>query len=185
MEVVETSPDGSCFFAALAIAIDGSIECWNKFPELQVRMNEYWDAYERQIGELLSGVTPGLVRFMCATNVDEAIMVKYNTEAELDKDRPTFDNILEFSKHIMRRTTWGDHACLYAFVKSLGYNCGVLIYDKDVRGNFVFLPPEWTLNKLTYIVLYREKSHYGVVRFGKLYSVPKSVIMAQFHVNNV
>lgn len=167
-EVIETPKDGSCFFTAIAMAMNDSLEMWCSIDELRDPMERYWESYHKATTESLEEVTPDLVRFMCATNVDDDILETYNVEAEfrrttMKKKAPVFDTSKELGAYIRKKTTWGDQACLRAFVKSLHFECGVVIFDENV-GGMVRLPEEWTKNKKAYICLRREHNHYNVVR---------------------
>ena len=168
--IVAVPGDGSCFFTSLAIAIEHSVDDWKKIDDLRSRMKMWWDKHGQQ------RFSAGLVRFMCASNVDENILELYNAEAALSRKRQTLATTTDLSEHMMQSTTWGDHASLFAFVKSLDYVCGVLIHNTDLKDKFVYLPPEWTRNKVRYIVLkYKghRVSHYELYKFqDEHYSIP-------------
>lgn len=172
IEVLDTPRDGSCFFSSIAMAINDSIWMWYDIDDLRIRMETYWEMYREETDESLCEVTSDLVRFMCSLNVDDAMLETYNAEAdyriETEKVRANkFDTPADLGKHMRKKSTWGDHAAFHAFLRSLDYKCGVVVFDAEI-GGMSYLPPEWTRNKKAYICLRRENNHYGVLRLFKL-----------------
>lgn len=168
-EVLRIPRDGSCFFASIAMAMNDSIDTWRSIDALRIAMEQYWDSYHESTCDRLDKVTPDLVRFMCAENVNDDILETYNVEAtfrriSLNVKAKTFITPAELGAHIRQNSTWGDQAALRAFVQSLNFECGVIIFDEKV-GGMIRLPEEWTKDKKTYICLQRENNnHYNVLR---------------------
>lgn len=170
-EVIDTPRDGSCFFSSIAMAMNDSIEMWYEIDELRVPMEKYWEEYRNDTQINLCEVTSDLVRFMCAKNVDKIILDIYNAEAEFRIETEKvpakkFNTTKELGHHMRKTTTWGDHAALHAFLKSLHYHCGIIVFDAEF-GGMRYFPPEWTRNKKAYICLRLEGNHYGVVRLKR------------------
>lgn len=171
-EVVETPRDGSCFFTAIAMAMNDSLDMWCAIDELRTPMEKYWERFHEDTSDsFLEEVTPDLVRFMCSVNVDSNILEMYNAEANFRKtslkiNTSMFDTTDELGRHMRKTTTWGDQAALNAFLKSLDFQCGIIIFDEEV-GGMVRLPEEWTKDKKAYICLRREENHYNVIRLWK------------------
>lgn len=137
VEVLDTPRDGSCFFSSIAMAMNDSLEMWDDIPELRVPMERYWELYREDTGDNLCEVTSDLVRFMCSLNVDEIMLELYNEEAqcriETEKVKAKkFNTCEEFGRHMRKKSTWGDHATFYAFLKSLDYHCCVIVFDAEV-----------------------------------------------------
>jgi hypothetical protein len=168
-EVVDTPRDGSCFFSSIAIAMNDSLDVWCSEEELRVKMEEHWEDFHRVTGQTLDKVTSDLVRFMCSKNVDDNILEAYNQEAAFrrnslgNKNAKIFKTTEDLGKYMRKKSTWGDQASLHAFLKSLDFVCGIVIFDAGI-GGIVRLPEEWTKDKKVYICLRREASHYNVVR---------------------
>ncbi len=170
-EVVETPRDGSCFFTAISMAMNDSLDMWCGINELRTPMEKYWERYHEQTDDVLHEVTPDLVRFMCSENVDDSTLEMYNEEANFRKvslkiRTRVFDTTQQLGNHMRKRTTWGDQAALNAFMKSLDYQCGITIFDAEV-GGMVRLPEAWTKDKKAYICLRREQNHYNVIRLWR------------------
>lgn len=168
-EIIETPRDGSCFFTAIAIAMNDAIDMWCSIDELRIPMEKYWELYHEKTSESLTEVTPDLVRFMCSQNIDEDILVMFNEEANFMKTTQKlktkmFKTKEQLGNHMRKKSTWGDQAALRAFLKSLDLECGVIIFD---NGGMIRLPEEWTKDKKAYICLKREVNHYNVIRFWK------------------
>ena len=179
-EVIDTPRDGSCFFSAIAMAMNDSISMWYSIDELRVPMEKYWQMYHEDTDESLCEVTSDLVRYMCGVSVDKIILELYNVEAdwriETEKVKaPKFKTPRELGYHMRKKTTWGDHAALHAFLKSLNYHCSVIVFDAEF-GGMRYLPPEWTKNKKAYICLRFEDCHYGVVRLKHRDSEKKQLL---------
>lgn len=167
-EIIDTPRDGSCFFTAIAIAMNDSVEMWCSIDELRRPMEKYWEIYHDTTNESLTEVTPDLVRFMCSQNVDEDILVMFNEEANLMRttqkvEAEMFENTEQLGNHMRKKTTWGDQASLRAFLKSMNFECGVIIFDERA-GGMIRLPEEWTKDKKAYICLRRELNHYNLIR---------------------
>lgn len=162
-EIIETPRDGACFFTAIAMAMNDALEMWCAVDQLRVPMEEYWNIYHNMTDDVLTEVTPDLIRFMCSENIDDNILVMFNEEAKLLK-RKMFRTTKLLGKHMRKKSTWGDQAALFCFVKSLNFECGVIIFDS---GDIIRLPEEWTKDKKAYICLKRENHHYNVIRFWK------------------
>ena len=170
-EVLDTPRDGSCFFSSIAMALNDSIHMWYDIDELREPMEKYWEMYKNDTQETLCEVTPSLIRYMCCMSVDNIILELYNAEAdwriETEKVKaPKFKTPQALGCHMRKTTTWGDHAALHAFLKSLNYNCSIIVFDAEF-GGMRYFPPEWTKNKKAYICLRYEDYHYGVVRLKK------------------
>lgn len=172
VEVIDVPADGSCFFQSIATAMDDNIEAWFDIEELRVPMEKYWEEYTEGVEDKYGGVTSHLVRHMCAENIDDDILEKYNVEAEYrtetlkEKGVMKYKNIEQFKSHVLKRNTWGDHASFTAFLKSLNYRCGLVVFDPECQG-IKYLPPEWTVEKSLYIFLLRKVNHYSVLRLQK------------------
>ena len=170
-EIIETPRDGSCFFTAIAIAMNDAVDMWCAIDELRTPMEKYWDLYHENTSESLTEVTADLVRFMCSQNIDQDILVMFNEEANFMRTTQKiktkiFETEEQLGKHMRKKSTWGDQAALRAFLKSLNLECGVIIFDDKV-GGMIRLPEEWTKDKKAYICLRREVDHYNVIRFWK------------------
>lgn len=170
-EIIETPRDGSCFFTAIAIAMNDSVDMWCSIDELRVPMEKYWELYHDTNDESLTEVTPDLVRFMCSQNIDQDILVMFNEEANFMRitnkvNAKMFETKEELGSHMRKKSTWGDQASLRAFVKSLNFECGVIIFDSRA-GGMIRLPEEWTKNKKAYICLKRDVNHYNLIRLWK------------------
>ena len=169
VEVIDTPRDGSCFFSAIAMALNDSIEMWYGIDELRIPMERYWNLYHEETSENLTEVTSDLIRYMCSINIDENILETFNAEAEFRRETEKNDNIAKFKTpkdlgdHFRKKNTWGDHASFHAFLKSLNFNCAIIVFDAEF-GGIRFLPKEWTKSKKAYICLRFEDNHYGVIR---------------------
>lgn len=171
VEIIETPRDGSCFFSAIAIAMNDSIDMWCSIDELRIPMEKYWELYHETTNECLTEVTPDLVRFMCSENSDDDILEMFNEEANFmritNKVKAKMLNTAEqLGSHMRKKSTWGDQAALRAFTQSLNFECGVIVFDSRA-GGMIRLPEEWTKDKKVYICLRRELNHYSVIRFWK------------------
>ena len=164
-EVIETPKDGSCFFTAISMAMNDAMDMWCAVDELRIPMEEYWEMYHEQTQESLTDVTPDLVRFMCSENLDDNILEMYNVEASFRKAK-MFETKEQLGIHMRKKSTWGDQAALNAFLKSLNFECGIIIFDAEI-GGMVRLPEEWTKDKKAYICLRRELNHYNVIRLWR------------------
>jgi len=85
MSEVEVPADGSCFFHSIAVAMDETIDMWYDIDELRVPMERYWDDYTAAETNESEGISSSLIRFMCAKNIDEDMLVTYNAEAQYRK----------------------------------------------------------------------------------------------------
>lgn len=171
VEVIDTPRDGSCFFSAIAMALNDSIEMWYGIDELRIPMEMYWGKYHEETNENLTEVTSDLIRYMCSINIDKNILETFNAEAEYRRETEKvsalkFNTPKELGQHIRNKTTWGDHASFHAFLKSLNFNCAIIVFDAEL-GGIQFLPREWLKNKKSYICLRFEDNHYGVIRLKK------------------
>lgn len=179
-EIIETPRDGSCFFTSIAIAMNDSVEMWCSIDELRTPMEKYWERYLETCREPIAEVTPDLVRFMCAQNIDEDILTMFNEEANYRRttqkvNAKMFKTKEQLGRHMMKKSTWGDQASLRAFVKSLDFQCAVIIFD-DRAGGMIRLPEEWTKDKKAYICLKRERNHYNLIRLSShRYNLPLCV----------
>lgn len=168
-EIIDTPRDGSCFFSSIAIAMNDSLEAWCSVEELRVKMEMYWEKYHQVTKKSLEEVTSDLVRFMCSQNVDDNILEAYNQEAAYRKNSlgnsgvKIFESTEALGAYMQEKSTWGDQASLHAFLKSLDFECGIVIFDADI-GGLVRLPEEWTKDKKAYICLRRQANHYDAVR---------------------
>lgn len=172
MAEIDVPRDGACFFHSVAMAIDEGIEAWHGIEELRAPMERYWQAHRDSTGSSDAGVTSSLVRFMCAENIEEYMLVNYNVEAQYRKDTLKqrgvvfYTSVEEFREHVLQPDTWADHASFSAFLSSLNFKCGLVVFDTGC-GGISYLPPEWTRRKLTYIFLLRRCNHYSVLRIEK------------------
>ena len=164
-EVIETPKDGSCFFTAISMAMNDALDMWCSVDELRIPMEKYWEMYHEKTQETLTDVTPDLVRFMCSENLDDNMLEMYNVEANF-REAKMFETKEQLGIHMRKKSTWGDQAALNAFLKSLDFECGIIIFDADV-GGMVRLPEEWTKDKKAYICLRREVNHYNVIRLWR------------------
>ena len=172
-EVIEIPKDGSCFFTAISMAMNDALDMWCSVDELRIPMEKYWEMYHKKTHESLTDVTPDLVRFMCSENLDDSMLEMYNVEANFRKAK-MFETKEQLGIHMRKKSTWGDQAALSAFLKSLDFECGIIIFDADV-GGMVRLPEEWTKDKKAYICLRREVNHYNVIRLWKTDNVEEPV----------
>lgn len=172
MSEVEVPADGSCFFHSIAIAMDETIDMWYDIEELRVPMERYWDAYAKGQKEKCEGISSSFIRFMCAKNIDEDMLVTYNAEAQYrkhtlhDKSALVFNSTQELKNHVLKGDTWADHAIFSAFLKSLNFRCGVVVIDPEC-GGVKYLPPDWTKRKSLYIFLFRRRNHYSILRLER------------------
>lgn len=172
MHIINVPADGSCFFQSIAMCMTESVEVWYDIEELRTLMEVHWENYHETTNEESDGVTSSLVRYMCATNIDNGILDKYNAEAEYradtlrEKGVPVYKSVGQFQDHVMKPDTWADHASFHAFLKSLNYRCAVIVFDPEC-GGIKYLPPEWTVKKSVYIFLLRKVNHYSVVSISK------------------
>ena len=164
--------DGSCFFQSIAMAMNDGIDVWYEIEELRMPMEVYWDDFQRNITIGPSSVTADLVRFMSAKNVDKDILDSYNAEAEFRKDQKergvqVFETEDDLRKYILEPGTWGDQSSFTALLKSLNYNCGILVFDTEC-GGVKYMPPEWVKNKKLYILLLRRSNHYSPLQLSHM-----------------
>ncbi|CAM9107019.1 unnamed protein product [Sphacelaria rigidula] len=156
------------------MAMNDSLDMWCDINELRIPMEKYWEKFHEDTPDLedsLEEVTPDLVRFTCSVNVDSNILEMYNAEANFRKtslkiNTSMFDTTDQLGSHMRKKTTWGDQAALNAFLKSLNFECGIIIFDEEV-GGMVRFPEEWTRDKKAYICLRREQNHYNVIRLWR------------------
>lgn len=172
MTEIDVPADGSCFFHSIAMAMDECLEAWHDIEELRVPMERYWQAYTNSTDNNDSRVTSSLIRFMCAENIDQDMLDKYNAEAQYRKHTlkergvVVYTSMREFREHVLKPHTWADHASFNAFLKSLNFRCGLVVFDTEC-GGISYLPPQWTRRKLLYIFLLRRRNHYSVLRIEK------------------
>lgn len=172
MSEVDVPADGSCFFHCIATAMDENIDAWYNIEELRVPMEHYWQAYTDGAAVASAGVTSPLIRFMCAENIDEELLLKYNVEAQYRKETlkergvVVYRDMQQFKRHVLEPDTWADHSIVSAFLKSLNFRCGLVVIDPEC-GGITYLPPEWTKRKPLYIFLLRKRCHYSVLRLEK------------------
>ena len=172
MSEVEVPADGSCFFHCIATAMDEDTDVWYDIEELRAPMERYWQAYTNGAAVACAGVTSSLIRFMCAENIDDELLLKYNVEAQYRKETlkekgvVVYKDMQQFKRHVLRPDTWADHSIVSAFLKSLNFRCGLAVIDPEC-GGITYLPPEWTKRKPLYIFLLRKRNHYSVLRLEK------------------
>lgn len=168
-QIIDTPTDGSCFFNAISIALNDPESSWQDHERLRELMEDHWNKYAEESGETPHGVSPDMVRFMCATHLDEESLVMYNAEAEYRRDTEKeknvkiFENLQQMKDHVRKSNCWADHSIMRAFLASLEYRCCVVVFDSEV-GGITHLPEEWTKGKDTYICLRRDLNHYRVIR---------------------
>lgn len=167
--IIETPKDGSCFFNAISIALNDPESSWQDNDDLRKLMEKHWNNYAKESGETPHGTSPDMIRFMCASHLDEDSLVMYNAEAEYrketekEKDVKIFENLEDMKKHVRNTNCWADHSIMRAFLESLEYRCCVVVFDSEV-GGITHLPEEWTKDKDMYICLRRDFNHYRVVQ---------------------
>ncbi|CAN0298913.1 unnamed protein product, partial [Ectocarpus sp. 6 AP-2014] len=172
MSEVEVPADGSCFFHSIATAMDETIDMWYDIEELRVPMEMYWDAYTTGNTAGSEGISSSLIRFMCAKNIDEDMLVTYNAEAQYrkhtlkDRSALVFNSTQDLHNHVLKADTWADHAVFSAFLKSLNFRCGLVVIDPEC-GGVKYLPPDWTKRKSLYIFLLRKRDHYSILRLER------------------
>ena len=166
VEVIDIPRDGSCFFTALALSINESLELWQTVDPLYTMMKTYWREYEKETGQELQQVSANLVRFMCACNVDDLAIEFYNADIQQIPKGKRVQSARELQSHFLNKSTWGDSVALYCFLKSLDFQCGVIILDPDLEGGIVALDKSWIKDKKLYIMLVRRNYHYELVRLG-------------------
>lgn len=172
MAEIDVPADGACFFQSIAIAMNEDICAWYDVEELRAHMERYWDGYTRGAEKKDAGVTSSLIRYMCAENIDEDTLATYNAEAEYrkstlkEKDVVIYESVHQYKTHVLKPDTWVDHASFGAFLKSLDFRCGLVVFDPECEG-IKYLPPEWTVGKSLYIFLLRRRNHYSVMRLEK------------------
>lgn len=182
-DIVETPKDGACFFTALSLAINDSLGLWCSFDVLRRSMEKYWDLYHKVTNVILTEVTPDLIRFICSLNIDKNILIMFNEEAKFLKAKQ-FQTTEQLGNHMRKKTTWGDQASLFAFLKSLDFKCGVLIFDNS---SLIRFPEEWTRNKKLYMCLLRDNNHYNLIRFWRdkkplSLCLPRGVVVEILHI---
>lgn len=169
---IDVPADGSCFFRSIAIAMNDCVGTWHEFDDLRGPMERYWELFTTSTGEDNDEVTPSLVRYMCAANIDEGILEQYNAEASYRRDTlreagvVVCKDVNHLKAHIQQPDTWVDHATFNAFLKSLNFRLGLVVMDTECRG-IKYLPPEWTVGKSLYVFLFRTGNHYSVIRLKR------------------
>lgn len=167
LDVIDVKRDGSCFFSAIALAMNQSIDLWQDYEFLRNIMEYYWDKYIEEHG-LLEEVTPHLIRFICSENIDSDIFETYCIEAkdrinEKEKHVKQFKTLDEMKEGFLNGGAWGDHSSIRAFFKAFGTRCSLVIIDEDFNG-VVFFQKEWTKRKDMYICIQRVVNHYQTVQ---------------------
>ena len=169
VDVIDVKRDGSCFFSAIALAMNQSIEKWRDYNFLRIRMEDYWNSYVEEHGNLKE-VTPELIRYICSENIDEDI---FETHCILYSDRDNnaddcsekFDSIEEMKEGVLN-DYWGDHSVIQSFFKAFNNRCALVIFDLQF-GGIVYFQKEWTKGKDLYICIQRDNNHYKALRFCK------------------
>ena len=165
IDVIDVKRDGSCFFSAIALAMNQSIEKWKEYNFLRIRMEDYWDNYVEQYDNLQE-VTPELIRYICSENIDEDIFETHCIlhADEEDKDYiEKFDSIEEMKQGVLN-DYWGDHSVIQAFFKAFNTRCSLVIFDLQF-GGIVYFQKEWTKRKDLYICIQRDNNNYKALRF--------------------
>ena len=163
-EVTSVPSDGSCFFTSVSIAMNDSMKRWILIPTITNALGTHWERYKSFKGQddLQDNITSTFIRFMSASAIDEISLEMYNEDAMVLK-LEKFKTPQELARHVISSNCWADQAIIRSFMRSMMYNICVVLFDYRTKKP-IFLPKEWTFNKMLYICLMLKGNHYTPIR---------------------
>jgi len=174
---VEVPPDGSCFYWAIACALEASRSTWcqslcERMTRLQYRYQltdeermHYASGDVRPENTPLVPITMQLIRLITAAHLMEDDLVQHNALAEMERVK-VHENLLELQQSVAS-TQWANFTCIRALLRALDHQIGLLIFDASTEAGAVSLPVEWMKNRPHYVILRREHEHYDLVEISR------------------
>jgi hypothetical protein len=174
---IDVPPDGSCFYWAIACALEASRSTWcqslcEHMTRLQYRYQltdedrmHYASGDVRPENTPLVPITMQLIRLITAAHLTEGDLVQHNALAEMERVK-VHENLLELQQSVAN-TQWANFTCIRSLLRALDYQIGLLIFDASTEAGAVSLPEEWMKNKPHYVILRREHEHYDLVEISR------------------
>lgn len=176
VDVIDSKPDGSCFYHCIAAALEEA--CPQIDKSFKRNITSYVLAYlysincitldemSEEIGDQFE-IDASMIRYICGALVDDDDLETYNMMRAADNEKP-IRNLKQLTEVIMNTNAFADFVEMRILMtKAFDHRLGIIVFDHTTDTGLVSMPAEWTHNKRYVIMLLREHEHYQLLRVYK------------------